>query len=475
MFEFGTYTIASILLPRFIGIIYFISFGAFAFQIKGLLGSNGILPIKSYLEALKLYYGKKAIYFSPSIFWYKNNDSFLLFIMYIASLMGLCLAFSPWPLLSSVLLFILCILQLSLLNVGQSFLGFGWELYMIQITIGTFFLSFTSPPNFLNLISLNLLLFAIHFEAGVSKLKSRDINWRNLTAVSYHYQSQPIPNTLAWYMHKLPTSIHKLSCVYLFFVELIAPFGMVFGEDIRFITFLLFASLQIFIYLTGNFSYLNHLTLFFSTLLISDKYFGYLLHKPKPWGGFILGLVAGIFGLFLIFIQAASIFNYLSKNKKLFTRLLNLLDPFHIVSYHGIFAVMTTKRLEIVIEGSLDGENWKEYLFYFKPTLLTKRPKRNSPYQPRLDWMMWFLPFSPWSSNHWFQNFETKLLEANPDVLKLLEYNPFEYSKPKFIRALIYDYSFSDFESKKKKKQWWNRTFLGFYGPILHLPKKNNN
>jgi hypothetical protein len=472
MFDYGSYIITASLFPKLLGLIYFIAFGGFIFQIKGLLGKNGILPINSYLKYYEKIWGKKRFYIIPSIFWLCSKDLFLLFCMYLGAFLGFFLFANPYVFLTPFLLIILFILQLSLVSCGQDFLGFGWELYLLEVTFPTFFLSLSSPPNPFIFYYLYLILFNVHLQAGASKLLSKDPNWRNLTATFYHLQSQPIPNTLAWYAHKLPLIIHKIGCAYVFFVELVVPLGFFFGQEIRLYTFILLATLQLFIYLTGNFSYLNHLTFVFSTLLISDKYLlNFFSAQPTFTVSHIEGLSTSI-ALLLSVLQLTNLWNYFFKNKPLLKNLLNTLSPFHLILNHGIFAIMTTKRYEIIIEASLDGIDWKEYDFYFKPSNICRRPKRNSPYQPRLDWMMWFLPFRSYEYQYWFQQFLHKLLIGSEDVLKLIRSNPFNEKNPKYIRALIYDYQFSENKMKKTTNAWWQRKLLAQYSPTLVLMKK---
>ena len=130
---------------------------------------------------------------------------------------------------------------------------------------------------------------------------------------------------------------------------------------------------------------------------------------------------------------------------------------------------MTTNRYEIVIEGSEDAEEWKEYHFYCKPSEINRRPRRISPFQLRIDWQAWFLPFGPFEEQDWFRAFLTCLLKGNPPVLALLRHNPFQEKPPRYIRAQIYLYEFSDFETRKKSGTWWKRELIGSYSPALTL------
>lgn len=143
--------------------------------------------------------------------------------------------------------------------------------------------------------------------------------------------------------------------------------------------------------------------------------------------------------------------------------------PFHVINPYGIFAIMTTTRHEIVFEGSDDGENWKEYFFYHKPSEITRRPRRISPYQPRIDWQAWFLPLGSYRYDTWFDNFIYHLLKNSPNVLALLRFNPFTEAPPRYIRTVLYEYEFSSFKEKKEQGWWWRRTRHGLFTQPISL------
>lgn len=209
--------------PRLLGLIYFFALGAFLFQIKGLLGKEGILPISIYVEHLKARFGKKAVLYCPTLFLWNSSDRMLVGVVAAGTVFSVLLFFGVCPPLMLLLLFI-C--HLSIVNAGQEFLSFGWETFFLEICCSTFFLTLTSTPNPIVWISLNLLLLRFHLEAGVSKIESGDANWRNLTAMAYHYLTQPLPNTVAYYIHRFPLWFHKASCALMFFIEIAVPFAI---------------------------------------------------------------------------------------------------------------------------------------------------------------------------------------------------------------------------------------------------------
>lgn len=469
MLDPQNYTISVELFTRLLGLVYFFVYFAFIFQIKGLLGTNGILPIGHFLHFVKNRFGLRSYYLIPSVFWLNSSDRALMSAVLTGTITSILLMGNIY---APLMLSILYVLHLSITSTGQDFLSFGWEMFLLEITFHAIFLSMTAVPNIFIWISLNFLLFRFHFQAGAVKLLSGDPNWRNLTALAFHYQTQPLPNTQAWYIHKLPMSFHKLSTFFTHAAELIVPFGIIFGnQEIRLAVFFILFGLQAVIWFTGNFSYLNHLTGVFCIILISNTYLYPLLNWTLPIqeSSLPMDIFLSIIGAILLTIQVINLWNHFFPPNQLFAVCLRWIQPFHLANRYGIFAVMTTKRYEVIVEGSDDGVTWKEYFFYFKPSEITRRPRRISPFQPRIDWQIWFLPFTNYYTEVWFQNFLYHLLKGTPNVLKLIRHNPFSEKPPQFIRAHLYDYVFSDFKTKKEKGEWWTRTYVKPYSPTLSL------
>ena len=466
MYSAESYTIALSLLPRLLGFIYFFAFGAFLFQIKGLLGKNGILPIEAHLKWVKEHLSQKCYRLVPSIFWLNSSDTMQMTVVVAGTIFSIFLMLGIFP---SLMLLLLYLLYLSIVSAGQDFLGFGWEGFLLEITINTFFISLSSNPNPFLWISLNLILFRFYFQGGMVKLQSKDPNWRNLTGVFFHYQSQPLPNMVAWYAYKLPMWFHKLSTASMLFIEIIIPFAM-FGPDwARFGVFILFAVLQWTIWFTGNFSFLNHLSVIFSVILLSNDFLPWFAHPSIESVSWPVLLFSSAAGIFFIILQLLQLYQEFLPNA-FFNSWLKIFSPYHLANRYGIFAVMTTKRYEIIFEGSNDNIHWKEYTFWYKSSEVDRRPRRISPYQPRLDWQAWFLPFSMPKDNPWLFSFIFHLLKGTPEVLKLIRINPFPSSPPKFVRTIFYDYTFTTAEEKKKTGAWWNRQYMGLFTPAIHLP-----
>ncbi|MBA2369374.1 MAG: lipase maturation factor family protein [Candidatus Protochlamydia sp.] len=466
MFHPESYTIIVSLFPRLLGLIYFFAFGAFLFQIIGLLGSKGILPVTDFLNFIKTRFPKKYYFYVPSLFWINASDKALLGLAGLGVLISIALMLGFYPFL---LLLLIYILYLSIVSVGQDFLSFGWEGFLLEITAYACLLSLTVVPNLMVWICINFLLFRFHLQAGAVKLQSRDLTWSNLTALAFHYQTQPLPNTIAWFIHKLPMGFHKFSTLTMFFIELLLPFALFFTEELRLVVFAGFFGLQFFIWATGNFSYLNHLTAVFCTLLLNNKILSYLFFVPPiEQPSLILIGILFVLGSFCTFMQLLQLKHHFFPDKRI-AKWLYRFSNFHLFNPYGIFAVMTTRRYEIVIEGSCDKINWLEYTFYYKPSETIRRPRRISPFQPRLDWQMWFLPFSDFNSEKWLQHFLFHLLKGTDKVLKLIRTNPFPDQPPLYIRCQVYEYFFSDIKEKREEGVWWKRINVGPYSPILSL------
>jgi len=143
--------------------------------------------------------------------------------------------------------------------------------------------------------------------------------------------------------------------------------------------------------------------------------------------------------------------------------------PFYLTNTYGLFAVMTTVRHEIILQGSNDGTQWRDYDFKYKPGPVDRAPRWVAPHQPRLDWQMWFAALGSYRNNPWLVNFVFRLLQGSPDVLALLGPNPFSGAPPRYLRALVYDYSFTDFETRRRTGAWWKREPRGTYLPAVSL------
>src|ERR1700733_3597567 len=284
MFSPESHLIIAHLFPRLIGIIYFFALGSLLFQIRGLIGERGILPVRAYLDHFRNRLGTRRFYWVPTVFWWDCSDQALMAVAGLGTFLAVLLAFGIYPFLLLPLLFLI---HLSIVSVGQDFLSFGWEMFFLETSCHAFLLSLASIPNSVVWISVCFLIFRFHLQAGTSKLLSREPVWRNLTALFYHYQTQPLPNMMAWYLHKFPLWFHKLSTFMTLLIEIVLPFAIFGPKEFQFAAFLGFFFLQFSIWISGNYSYLNHLTAVLVSLLISDSYLDHFFTlpdtPPTPW------------------------------------------------------------------------------------------------------------------------------------------------------------------------------------------------
>jgi hypothetical protein len=385
---------------------------------------------------------------------------------------------------------LLWLLYLSLATVGREFLEFQWDNLLLEAGFLAIFFaplqwlpksSTESAPSRLVLWLLRLLLFKLMFMSGCVKLVSGDPNWRNLTALTFHYQTQPLPTWTAWYANLLPLWFQKLSCAGTLGVEAGAPFLIFTPRRLRFLGAIALVGLQILILLTGNYTFFNWLALALCLLLLDDfvlqkilprKFVALFkrddsLHARRWPRTFTIPLAAVVVAISLF--QIALLFGPPSRLWFPAAILDAQLAPLRSINSYGLFAVMTTKRQEIVVEGSYDGTKWLAYEFKHKPGAVGRRPDFVAPFQPRLDWQLWFAALGNYRQNPWFENFCLRLLQGSPEVLSLLEKNPFPDKPPRYLRAELYDYRFTDLAERRATGAWWKRELVGEYLPQISL------
>jgi hypothetical protein len=304
---------------------------------------------------------------------------------------------------------------------------------------------------------------------------SGDQTWRNFTAMNYHYETQPLPTWIGWYAHHLPTSLQKFSTFLVLIIEVGIPLLIFTPKRIRRFAFLPLVGLQILIFLTGNYCFFNLLTIALCFFLVEDEMIPSWLRlkKTEPesartWPRWIIVPVVVLIG-FLSFYHFTRTMRLNFPLPEAMDTAENRIEAFHLVSGYGLFSVMTTKRPEIIVEGSNDQVQWRSYEFKYKPGDLKRRPGFVEPHQPRLDWQMWFGALESYDSNPWFLPFCRQLLEGSPDVLSLLSKNPFPDKPPRYLRALLYEYRFADLQTKNKDGTWWRRELERSYCPVLSL------
>jgi predicted DCC family thiol-disulfide oxidoreductase YuxK len=467
------YDLISFLFLRLFGLIYLSAFVSFGVQAQGLIGSHGILPLAEMVDAVRAQAGPERFFLMPMVFWWNASDFAIQSVCWVGAGLSLLLVFNLLPRLS---LFLLYVLYLSLLYGGQTFMSYQWDTYLLEGGFLALLLSFATVPS---IWLLRWLLFRFMFMSGVVKLLSGDPNWRNLSALSYHFLTQPLPTPLAWYAAQLPARVLQFATGAMFFIELVLPFLIFCPRRLRFFAGCGILLLQSCILITGNYNWFNFQTMLLCLLLFDDVAVQRML--PRRLIGLVparIGqrvprraatVIVGAVGLLIVFCSLVQMDVRFGGDPPVAAQAVDqFIDPLHIVSGYGLFAVMTTQRDEIVIQGSNDGVEWREYEFRYKPGDLARRPRWNIPHQPRLDWQMWFAALDDPQRLPWFPHFLAAVLTNEPAVMALLEKNPFPDKPPVYVRAQYYDYTFATSE-EKAKGLWWDRRLLGLYFPAARL------
>jgi predicted DCC family thiol-disulfide oxidoreductase YuxK len=475
-YEPPRYDLAAFLFLRLLGLVYLSAFVSFAVQAPGLIGSHGILPLNELVDVVSGRLGTQRFFLMPMLFWWNSSDTAIQTVCWAGAGISLLLVFNRLPRLS---LFLLYVLYLSLLYGGQEFMTFQWDTFLLEAGFLGLLLSFARTPG---IWLLRWLLFRFMFMSGMVKLLSDDPNWWNLSALSYHFLTQPLPTPLAWYAAQLPPPVLRFATGATFFIELILPFLIFCPRRLRFFGAFGILLLQICILLTGNYNWFNWQTMLLCLLLFDDA----ALRKVVPRRLLRLlrireeadppraaSVVVGIMALLILFLSVVQMDARFGGNPPAAMQSIDrFIEPLRIVSNYGLFAVMTTQRDEIVIEGSYDGVDWREYEFRYKPGDVTRRPPWNVPHQPRLDWQMWFAALDDPRRVRWFPFFLERLLTNEPAVTALLEKNPFASKPPRYVRAQFYDYTYAD-ARERSLGRWWNRRLLGLYFPEAQLRAGN--
>ena len=499
--ELPSYHFSRWIFVKLLGVIYFIAFTSFWLQWEGLVGANGILPVTDFFEQVKTRFGSSGFFRAPSLQWFFSDFGGMNFICISGIVISVMAVIGLLPRISMVVLWIL---YLSVYTGGQRFLSFQWDVLLLE----SGFLAIWLAPNCMLfrkhdshtlstgcVFLLRWLLFRLMFFSGVTKIVSGDPVWTDLTALTYHYETQPLATWTAWYMHQLPVWFHQLSTGFMFFVELVIPFFIFGPRRIKLIAWFYISLLMILIILTGNYTFFNLLTLILCIFLLDDsvlkKWFKNrvnfrTLHQTSSikWTS-IKRRVAFIFIFCIVILSSAhTSIRYFPDFKfpQFIQQSLQTIRPFGIVNTYGLFSVMTTSRPELVIEKSQNGVDWEEIRFKWKAGMEISPPSFVQPHQPRLDWQMWFaaLFFEQvdeiyWQMNtnepesfqdhaafmnrlripsgyHWFYRFLKQILKGSPAVLELLDN---EFETPKYLKVWLYTYQFSDLKVKEKSGEWW--------------------
>ncbi len=456
----STYAISRNLFGRGLGLCSAIAFVSIWVQIEGLVGKDGILPVGAFLRRVLDYTQSESVTweafsFVPSLFWLSHETWFLHLVCGVGLAASAALIAGLVPRWAALIAWV-C--YLSICTVGQVFLGYQWDALLLEcLFVGAFFL-----PGGLTLTTTKrtgpmlwvmwLLLFKLMFLSGVVKLASGDPTWAGLTALDYHFWSQPLPTWSSYYVDMLPSFVLMAGCALTLFFELVAPFGIVLGKWGRRAAAACFAVLMVAIVTTGTYGFFNLLTLALVVLLIDDELITRAWpisestlpdEDPHPVQWFVALVLAALISVPMVLTVSQSKDGFLAETY-------SKVAGFRTFNRYGLFATMTTERMEIIVEGSVNGRDWRRYEFNYKPSATDVRPDFATPHMPRLDWQMWFASLGTCESNGWFVEFQHHLLLGTPEVLDLMEHVPFD-EPPRFIRTPTFDYRFGD-------EDWWKAT-----------------
>jgi predicted DCC family thiol-disulfide oxidoreductase YuxK len=467
-----SYDVVSWVFLRLFGAIYVAAFASLAVQIEGLVGNAGILPVTAYLEAAHTALGSSAYWKLPTLFWLNASDGALFAGTIVGALLGLLVVIDRWagPALAGAFA-----LYLSYVYAGQDFLSFQWDSLLLEAGFLAIFLTGGSR---IVVWLYRWLVFRYLFLAGAVKVLSGDATWQALTALDYHFWTQPLPTPFAWYAATLPHALLVAGTAATLLFELVVVFLIFLPRRPRALAAWSVLVFQILIVLTGNYNFFNLLSMLICLFLFDDaavrralpRSLVARLQRRAAHPGRAATTIAAIAAFVIVPAGIDVMTRTLTHASLPIARVLSeAISPLMIVNRYGLFAIMTTSRPEIVIEGSTDGQTWREYSFRYKPGSLARQVPWTIPHQPRLDWQMWFAALGDFRQNPWFVSLMMRLLEGSPPVLALLDGNPFPEGPPKYVRARLYEYRFADERTHATTGQWWVREPAGWYFPTVSL------
>ncbi|MFB6353981.1 MAG: lipase maturation factor family protein [Halobacteriales archaeon] len=469
------YWLVRFLLHRGLALVYLVAFLVAARQFRPLAGEDGLLPLERYVD-------RRAFRERPSLFYRLDDDR----VVGAAAWIGVALAIvallggpawlaRPYAVPASMLLWaVLWLLYLSFVNAGQLFYGYGWESMLLEAGFLAVFLgpSDVAAPAVVVWL-FRWVLFRDMFGAGLIKLRG-DECWRDLTCLDAHYETQPMPNPLSWFAHHLPDRFHRLETLGNHVVELAVPFLYFAPQPVASLAGLATIGFQGWLMLTGNFSWLNALTIVLAFSTFSDGVLAAVLPiaapAPAPMPTYLVALsLALAVGILVLSVRPA--LNLLSPGQLMNTAF----DPLHLVNTYGAFGRVTETRYELVLEGTratvpTEDADWQAYEVPGKPTDPAKRPPQIAPYHHRLGWQLWFAAMSPSPRRHpWVYRLLEQLLAADPGTRSLLATDPFGDVGPTHVRVTRYRYRFTTPAERAETGDWWHRERVGTYvGPVSH-------
>lgn len=504
------------LIPRWLflramGLIYFSAFYSLVFQIRGLIGPQGILPAGNYLDAVSHSAVAHArFWYVPSLVWISSSSHMLMALCWIGMIASIVLVLNFWP---RAMLLISFVCFLSFVAAAQEFSGYQSDGMLLGAGFVCLFfappglrpgLGAEHPPSRASLFLLQWEWLRIYFESGVAKLASGEPQWRNFTAMDEYYQNGPLPTWIGWYMQHLPHWFHAGSVAATLAMELGLVWMILLPRRFRIILFFIVTVWEFGVISTANYAFLNYIVLSLGILLVDDQFL--LRCVPSRWRTQIANAagaktepaaslpedgsrgadhavyarvrphiralklaISAVMLTWIFYNTSAELIRIFLPTIPLPSSPLTMLEPFRIAERYGLFAVMTRGRYEVEFQGSNDGQNWIPYPFRYKPQALNEPPGIYAPYQPRFDWNLWFASLENWRTSPIVPDTEIRLLSNDADVIELFGGNPFAKAPPKQVRAVLWQYWFTSMAEKHATGNWWRREFLGLYAPTLEL------
>ncbi|MCW7944778.1 membrane protein [Streptomyces hygroscopicus] len=458
------YWLSRLVFQRSLAVVYLVAFLTAALQFRALMGERGMLPVPRYLARLSF---KQA----PSVFHFHYSDRFFALWSWAGCAVSVALIAgvdSQVPLWAGMLFWLIpWALYLSIVNVGQTWYAFGWESLLLEVGFVAVFLgNDTVAPPIVVLFLLRWVLFRVEFGAGLIKIRG-DACWRQLTCLDYHHETQPMPGPLSWFFHHLPKPLHRVEVAANHVTQLFVPVLLFTPQPIATATASLMILTQLWLVLSGNFSWLNWITIVLALSAVEFPTAPPHVSGPPLWYEVVVLSV----GTGLVALSYQPVRNMISRSQVMNRSF----DPLHLVNTYGAFGSVGRTRYEVVIEGTADDlpredSDWREYEFKGKPGDPHRWPRQYAPYHLRLDWLMWFAALSPAYAASWFGGLVERLLENDRDTLRLLRRSPFPPdAPPRFVRASLYRYRFTTWRELRETGACWDRTYVREYLPPTRL------
>ncbi|MFI9600110.1 lipase maturation factor family protein [Streptomyces sp. NPDC052043] len=463
-FTASEYWLSRLVFQRALAAVYLVAFLTAALQFRALLGERGMLPIPRFLERVPFTR-------APSLFHLRYSDRLFAAVAWTGCAVSAALVAgvdSLVPLWAAMLLWLVpWALYLSIVNVGQTWYGFGWESLLLETGFLAVFLGNDEvAPPVVVLFLLRWILFRVEFGAGLIKLRG-DACWRKLTCLHYHHETQPMPGPLSWFFHHLPGPLHKAEVAANHVTQLIVPFLLFTPQPIATVGASLMIVTQLWLVLSGNFAWLNWLTIVLALSAVRFPGSASPGTTAPLWYEVVVLAVAAL----VVLLSYHPVVNMVSRRQVMNRSF----DPLHLVNTYGAFGSVSRVRYEVVVEGTLDevpheDADWREYEFRGKPGAPRHWPRQFAPYHLRLDWMMWFAALSPAYADVWFGAMVERLLENDRHTLRLLRRSPFPPDEPpRYVRARLFRYRYTTWRQLRATGACWDRTYVREFLPPIRL------